>query len=57
MRIDRRVEQIMHFDQWLGLEKVRRQTRALRHLPSLKRSPHQAAAGFFRCFRGLCGWG
>ena len=29
----------------------------LRHLPSLKRSPDPAAAGFFRCFRELCGWG
>ena len=27
----------------------------LRHLPSRKRSLHPAAAGFFRCFRGLCG--
>ena len=29
----------------------------LRHLPSRKRSPDPAAAGFFRCFRGLCGRG
>lgn len=28
-----------------------------RHLPSRKRSPHPAAAGFFRCVRGLCGRG
>lgn len=27
----------------------------LRHLPSRKRSPDPAAAGFLRCFRGLCG--
>ena len=27
----------------------------LRHLPSRKRSPDPAAAGFFCCFRGLCG--
>lgn len=26
----------------------------LRHLPPRKRSPDPAAAGFFRCFRGLC---
>ena len=25
-----------------------------RHLPPQKRSPDPAAAGFFRCFRGLC---
>ena len=30
---------------------------SLRHLPSRKRSPDPAAAGFFRCFRGLCGMG
>jgi polyphosphate kinase len=29
----------------------------VRHLPSRKRSPDPAAAGFFRCFRGLCGRG
>jgi len=40
-----------------GPEKVRRQTHPLRHLPLRKRSPDPAAAGFFRCFRGLCGWG
>ena len=38
-------------------EKVRPQSCPLRHLPSLKRSPDPAAAGFFRCFRGLCGRG
>jgi hypothetical protein len=26
----------------------------LRHLPTRKRSPNPAEAGFFRCFRGLC---
>jgi hypothetical protein len=26
-------------------------------LPPRKRSPDPAAAGFFRCFRGLCGRG
>lgn len=39
------------------LEKVRRQTHPLRHLPSRKRSPDPAAAGISRCFRGLCGSG
>ena len=29
----------------------------IRHLPPRKRSPDPAAAGFFRCFRGLCGRG
>jgi hypothetical protein len=29
----------------------------LRHLPPRKRSPDPAAAGFFRCFRGLSGRG
>ena len=38
-------------------ETVRPQSRPLRHLPSRKRSPDPAAAGFFRCFRGLCRWG
>ena len=38
-------------------EKVRRQSRSLRHLPPRKGSPNPATAGFFRCFRGLCGWG
>ena len=41
----------------LQVEKVRPQSRFLRHLPSRKRSPGPAAAGFFRCFRGLCEWG
>jgi transposase-like protein len=39
------------------VEKVGRQSHPLRHLPQRKRSPHPAAAGFFRCFGGLCGWG
>ena len=30
---------------------------SLRHLPPRKRSPDPAAAGFSRCFRGLCGRG
>jgi len=38
-------------------EKVRPQSPAHRHLPSRTRSPDPAAAGFFRCFRGLCGPG
>ena len=38
----------------LAPERVGSQTHPLRHLPSLKRSPDPAAAGFFRCFRGLC---
>ena len=33
------------------------ESRSLRHLPPRKRSPDPAAAGFFRCFRGLCGRG
>ena len=41
----------------LGEEKVRHQSRPLRHLPLRIRSPDPASAGFFRCFRGLCGWG
>ena len=28
---------------------------AIRHLTLRKRSPDPAEAGFFRCFRGLCG--
>ena len=36
------------------VEKVGNQAHPLRHLPSRKRSPGQAAAGFFRCIRGLC---
>ena len=38
-------------------EKVGYQAHSLRHLPSRKRSPDPAEAGFFRCFRGLCGRG
>ena len=30
------------------------ESQPLRHLPSRKRSPDPAAAGFFCCFRGLC---
>ena len=33
-----------------GFESLR-----LRHLPSRRRSPDPAVAGFSRCFRGLCG--
>jgi hypothetical protein len=39
------------------LENVRRQAHPLRHLPLRNVSPDPAAAGFFRCFRGLCEWG
>ena len=39
------------------VEKVGNQAHPLRHLPSLKRSPDPAAAGFFRCFAGLCAAG
>ena len=38
-------------------KKVGHQAHPLRHLPQRKRSPDPAAAGFFRCFRGLCGMG
>lgn len=38
----------------LVVEKVRPQSRSLRHLPSRNCSPNPAAARFFRCFRGLC---
>jgi len=38
-------------------ENVCLRSRSLRHLPLRKRSPDPAAAGFFRCFRGLCGRG
>jgi hypothetical protein len=34
-------------------EKVRPQSRSLRLLPSLKRSPDPATAGFYLCFQGL----
>ena len=43
--------------QCLKMEKVGRQAHPLRHLPSRKHSPDPAAAGFCRCFRGLCGTG
>jgi hypothetical protein len=39
------------------LAEAARRLGPLRHLPSRKRSPDPAAAGFFRCFRGLCGRG
>jgi hypothetical protein len=38
-------------------EKVRRQSRSLRHLPLRNVSPDPAAARISRCFRGLCGRG
>lgn len=38
-------------------ETVQLEARFLRHLPPRKRSPDPAAAGFFRCFRGLCEMG
>ena len=41
----------------LGAEKVRRGSHPLRHLPPRKRSPDRGAVGFFRYFRGFCGWG
>ncbi len=44
-------------DELLCPEKVGRQAHPLRHMPLRKRSPDPAPAGFFRCFRGLCGKG
>ena len=41
----------------LQVEKVRPQSRSLRHLGLRKHSPDPAPAGFLRCFSGLCGWG
>ena len=38
-------------------EKVRPQSRSLRHLPLKKRSPDPAAARFFGYIEGLCGRG
>ena len=35
-------------------KKVGYQAHSLRHFPSRNRSPDPAAAGFSRCFRGLC---
>ncbi|WP_369414251.1 transglutaminase N-terminal domain-containing protein [Albidovulum sediminis] len=39
------------------VEKVGPQAHPLRHSPPRKRSPDPIDAGFFRCFRGLCGRG
>lgn len=41
----------------VGMEKVGSQAHSLRHFPPRKLPLDPAAAGFFRCFRGLCGVG
>ena len=51
------VSQIFYYIiQLFIVDKVRRQTHLLGHLPQRKRSPDPAEAGFIRCFPGLCVW-